>query len=825
MIFPKLPDDLLRHVPWKETIPSWPINEHYLASLADLEAELDQLGYYLRYGIEANIRLFNKKDAKKFLRGPFAWVYEWRQSCREVFETAYHAQPLQPNFDVYEEIYQVLHNIAVEKSQSPDPSDEDTEWLRDWATTQTFYRAASRYARDNDKRDLARKDFFLAVLHLLPQSLGGLRGLVENRFASAHYGYGWWDGKDIPELRTRHAKGFKSAITSYHEILWRVAQATEKFGFVTSPTTAFGQAHFSIWRKADDTNLFATKDATALQFQLSIATALHNCLLLTPLRDDLATSDDKIIYADTPIVGSSRVSAVRLCEGGHWELRLPRSRGSTHLPRDLYLILTATLAALRPEPNTLTIEELGTKQPETPHDAQPAASIIGADYPMQRAIEEAFSKGASIGIARKIKVGSDTIRVACPFISSLQAAIVQDDGYLDLPIGAAAINTLMMLNRIGRACVDLYSVMHDGKPRNLGTAYGWKKLFDKIRINEDGTLDTSALPPEIAEHFSGLRITETYHDLHGGKVDAVYLTLSHPIAYTMAAMLATGHRSTLLPNNQTAHQRAIYEFYRARDTGFDPEDGLTLFSNQLQSYKGKKDALYVLTMLKDEIYKKLITRHTGPLLNYNKRIAANAYRHGEAIILDSIITGIAALRPAAAQLHRIDPKVDKFLAREIVKFLSCERIFLSPENIGELQYLDLGVLAQQYKTTLDNLIQSGRYDTISEDSIENAKLIIAASMKEYVEEPASSFVRLAAAAQTSVSESINVLHDFCANAATMFSTELTIRFDPRESEFLDGLIASAARATRNTAEALLNDPTPVLNLRAQHLKRAGLKIT
>ena len=490
-----LPNDLLRNAPWSQTIISWPINEAMLSVIQESEKQIEAAGFYLKYGIEINLGLLTITEAALIRdRQDSPIMASWRLSCREQFARDLARAGQMPPFPALATaLYNKLQETAVRYVRRGDP--ESMAWQSNWQTAQSFYQTAITTNKP-DQAALARKDFMISALHLLPQQLGGLEGLIEQRFASAHYGHGWWDGRNTLELRTLPVQGHRPTIESYHHVLWRLQSAVEQMGLVPLVDRAKAQVHFSLWSKRDDTNIMARDDEEALALRRQLANGMCNDFVDMPYGLFSKLFDKNPIDAAS-FVGSDRTNVIRTCDD-NWELRLPSNdAGVTHLARDLLYINSMIANQFRSEP------QVHDKEDDPGEQAIFICKVLGIPKPKDRT-----------KVVKRPIVKADPPRVACPIISSIECAVLGDKNELLASQDALQWNLYMLRKIVGSHGLDLFSAQYDETIYNLGTAYGWHQLLKEIRVRDDLTLDLSRLHPELARHFEGLTIAALRSDIH-----------------------------------------------------------------------------------------------------------------------------------------------------------------------------------------------------------------------------------------------------------------------------------------------------------------------
>jgi hypothetical protein len=553
-----LPNDLLNNPPWVDTISSWRINESLLTADHELIVEINKAGYDLQFGLEINLGLLNSKESSIHRRYEY-----WRRACQEQFaRDQKHAETTSIFSDTAAKMQDTLAVYAERHKHKP--TEDSAEWLRQYDMTQGFYNQVSSVGVSEKVTALAQKNYMIAILHLLPPHLGGLRSLIEQRFASEHYGYGWWDGENIPEFRTLPLSGIEPTINNYHHILWRLKQAVEAFGFVPVVDEAYAQVHFSLWRLSDGVNIMADDSAECLDIRQRMGDAFYKLMHTLPLGKFSRDMDASQNVTGSPFLGSSRVSTLRT-HHQTWELRQQCSAGVTHLARDLFLITTAVEQSLAtPSEDSELIAKFNESQK---HTKQTIANLANyGDYPVRNAQR-----------TQRLYITSHLPRTACPFISCLEGATLDENRNLVVADAIIEWNFSLLTKAIGRYGLDLFSIYKDERTLNLQYIEPWVRLFNKIHVNEDNTLDTSKLPAALARHFEGLAVAAIRQDVVIPQERQCIKSdwrLPHD-AMIMRGLeqghLTVGDSAPRSEELQRAHQE-IFGFMADRDRIFDPEE-------------------------------------------------------------------------------------------------------------------------------------------------------------------------------------------------------------------------------------------------------------
>jgi hypothetical protein len=576
-----LPNDLLHHAPWSETIPTWPINNELLTLIEYCEQKLDGLGYHLKFGIEANLGILSPSEAHKMLtrsRDPSLW---WTAPTRNQFLSAAATlmdAPWSPA--PLEELYKKCEVLAEGRKQRANISTHPAlqNWFENWEKAKTLYQQAIK-PWDTPRQTLARKDFMIAALHLLPPALGGLEGLIEQRFESAHYGIGWWDGKDIVECRTLPQRGHESAISNYHHVLWKFKHALEYCGLIPSTSAALAQVHFSLWRNADNSNVFLAEDDQSVALKKTILSCLRDILLLQPLAVGI---DSQFVNPGQSIVGSDRTNTLRICENGHWELRIPETYGVTHLARSLAHITQAALIAIQPQRANASTE-LFNKLNEGLEDI-PEACQANTYVDL---VDSTIAEGNPIRRIVKMSIVSETPRISCPFESALKSATIDSKGRIQVSEALLTHNIPMMLDKIKHSSAALYSVVQDGEIYDLTSPVAWQALFLELKIKSDSTFDTSTLHPIVAACFAGLRVKEFFTSFGGGELTAPQI-ISRDFANVRTSLLiANGQFSVHGFEEIGSTLQTIHHFAANARLTCRPENAVGFLAQEYESCTAK----------------------------------------------------------------------------------------------------------------------------------------------------------------------------------------------------------------------------------------------
>ena len=552
----RLPNDLVRNPPWPETISTWPVNQEFLTLTNAAEEQLRAGGYELKFGTEINLAFMSVAEARKLVNQKRGYVLaKWRSSSRQqLLDGISEAEQADGFQTAARNVLNDLERLAEQYQTRPQA--ESREWLANWALTREFYQDAIALSGTDQQKGLAKKNFLIAALHLLPPHLGGLHGLIEQRFLSAHYGKGWWDGINSIELRTLVTKGHESVVANYHEVLWRMRQAAVKFGFVPLAGDAYAQLHFSVWRTRDNKNMMAQDDEESLAFRTKLGGVFFEYFDLLPL-DRVSRELDRSVVMPLPFVGSSRQSTIRTCED-NWELRRGHVAGVTHLARDLYLITGAAS-------ETALIEMQDADPAYTPPDTASLDvlfDLLGG------------SRSRPVTRIKRVIIEPSPDRVACPFVSTLEGSVLGAEGEFQVPVSLLAWNRPLLLQAVGPGNADLFSVFHDDKVCNLETYIAWQALFRKIRVDDKGVINTSSLPVRLAAHFEGIKIASIRNDVHIAETRDVVTEDNRDFANEVKADLLAKGILGFHSREHKEEQMRLFSFIRSQFEVPDPEEAV-----------------------------------------------------------------------------------------------------------------------------------------------------------------------------------------------------------------------------------------------------------
>ncbi len=822
MLDAQLPNDLLHNPPWPETVASASIDDALLFLNADAEQEVKAAGYYLKYGIEVNLAIFTPEEARKIAQTD-RWnlAGEMRQPCLDQFLRDAAAVPERSFMAAAQETNDLLEAMLDEGLFCM--PEERAQWMSGRDMTRAFYEQATGQTPCADI-PLAQKNFMIAALHLLAPSRGGVRGLIEQRFSSQHYGRGWWDGRHMVELRTIPVRWHEEAICNYHEVLWRLKRAVESFGFVPVVHTAHAQPHFSLWRASDDTNIMDCDDESSLLLRGGIARNLFMLLREQPLDRPLHAFKMQQRNFSGPFAGASRASCVRTCNDGSWELRLTQESGVTHMARALFFISHAAGISLM-EKDRLSFAVLN-------HDC---GYTDGAEGNYVRLTKYYMTHGGldvpDVRKIRRLTLAPAPGRSACPFMSCLEGAVIGDDGALDVPEAVLEWNLPQLGKAVGRYGKDLYSAQISGQIRNLETVEGWRALFRKIRVSDGNSLDCSQIPHSLQRHFHGLEIRRVRPDIFMG-----------PENPRNEVILKYAHRTSLafhVGNFARAHPEivgtpgyALHQFAYNRELVCDPDEAsrvLALICNSGLERLRRDRKLVMHECARDSVYyfmQRPIEEYLAHAMRYRATYMQEAFCYEDHALLSLTRSWREALCGAApgmaarsneqtrAYLGRFMRHLDN--PRNLYGFESMKMIVMGlTTKIGYLLSFDipnlLRMICEDEGKTIEDVLDGACGDKAFarfRDSLEWRSVCAGGTMAS-----------LAAAMQDSESDTIDVLREFNASAAGKLVELLDEPVRDRRSQPTLDLVAAmvtglAAGMRERTAE-LLADQTPLTELRGK----------
>jgi hypothetical protein len=334
---------------------------------------------------------------------------------------------------------------------------------------------------DADKADLARRNAYLAFLHLMPAAEGGIRDLIQPRFGSNAYGSGWWDWPGSAEVRTNPDDPL-ATIRASHRILAHLFRAAEAFRIIPCMDHIGNHIHFSLRHDATGRNIMPLKTKEDADLGERMLTGLYTLFMEAPhLIQDF---DPKNLgYNIDMDAGGFRRHALRQT-GETWEFRRDYESGFPHTARDMALIMGGCAYG------AFEIGDLKNHQRERKID------IKRVDYPIVR---NRFGGQASAmqRLIESSEIGPDGHLKASPF---------------------AIERYIRPLNKLlGKKKLDVFTHRPKGyrKPRGLELQETWTALVETLRLDEENVLQAGHLHSEIGDLLDPLDVTGRRTVLNG----------------------------------------------------------------------------------------------------------------------------------------------------------------------------------------------------------------------------------------------------------------------------------------------------------------------
>jgi len=789
----RLPNDLLNNPPWPETIATMPIHGALIEALDEINHELRAFGYSLVYGIEANLQTLTGKEAVQWDDSALGW----RRAAREQFlRDRDRIGRLQPTTAPFTEIYQRLQSLAATRSDQHhrNPHPDTAQWLKNWELAQSYYQKAHSSFETSDVI-MARKNLMLAAVHLLPQTLGGLDGIIEQKYFSGEKFGGWWD-EGIIEVRTMPVRGHEDAISNFHEVLWKLKNAIEFVQQIPIAHIGFAQVHFSLWRNKDNVNLFTLQDPESLNMQVRLAEHLRERLLTNAVQYPSLMRNPRLFDAGEPGVSTSRTSAIRICENS-WELRIDHESGVTHVPRDIYIIASSIRDFFR-------LHTPGYK-PAIPRTTNIEPGI-------RELVNPAKFGGNPVRLVKKLVIESAVPRVNCPFKSCLENGFVNDKGGIEVPFSTLAWNEEVLAD----------VTLHIARSRELAVDTGlldledtmlWRELFRSLKVSDNGEIDTSnVIHPALAQPFIGLRVAEIKLGPHGGEIGA-YTTKDAALYNRVTNHWMAEGKMDAAGQPLSPAERTVYTFLRDRAGVFDPENAVK-YLKQLY-YKNSVEVCTDEEQIRDEAgvaVRHLLNDTMGAWIEQKLAYPDKFATQEDVFPEHAALAHIQSLRTALVYaMPEIEDGVGSgnfsLFYRTMVELVADPKNLYTPFNMSFLLRRSLFDFEEEHDALIDT-----------------TKELDTATARKYCfdnpREVGAMVVRLAAADQYDDAQTTKILNSFIASAEMISRPSQTrVLKAVGETTIFEKNREGLASGIVEESTSLLADRSPLLRLRAQAKER------
>lgn len=328
-------DDPVKNYPVPHTPPGWALNDIFLDALqASHQAWLEK-GYRWLFSLECSFTLdshsqflfpsMDDAQLKRSLRHPRIAVQY------DAYQTMAKRAPTRLFEKTIDKIISQADRIAACNGLSVD------EVLNDLNSFRHDLKNGSK-----SKKERARRNIYLAWLHVTPSNEVGLQDLIEPRFGDYLHGTGWWDADIHAEVRISKESDPLQYIKTYHLIVKNIINSAPRFGLAPGFTHT-PHIHFSIWKNGRP--LLRPTEATK-KFRQDVAMGLSDIADKAPyLFNDPYVPD----YSGNGFFefGTHRIENGFRQLDGRWEWR--RRSGEDEigfLSRDLAALMTGASLAI-----------------------------------------------------------------------------------------------------------------------------------------------------------------------------------------------------------------------------------------------------------------------------------------------------------------------------------------------------------------------------------------------------------------------------------------------------------------------------------------------
>ena len=467
---------------------TWPLNDAYADRAKHHIKAWKDKGYTWKFGQELEMVPRTRKQFKEFN----ASHYELDTDDMAVLSPYY-----KPSLDLQKQMDKKASNselkLAIEalghvhklidhvkKSPDMDRFAEEAEISKDNILRELREIGENLLSEDEEERDLARINAYLAYLNLLPSDKGGVRDLVHPRFGSRIKGKGWWDAPNVAEFRTYVMENPDELIEKTHATITKIFAAAKKFDVIPDMNIPGAHFNFSLWRDSDGTNVMEKRTDADFELCQSMMTGLYATWLEAPhLVHDIDPSN---ISHTAPISSLDRRGcAIRQCEN-RWEWRRSYESNFVHLARDIAVITGgAGYGAFKLESDDAYRDKKDIK-------------FLTYTRP-QFTSRNIFQKDSGLRMA-------------------LDACTLDENNHLKLNFeDITGIVEYILHHEIGLENAKTYkqTLPNSNMQRDLSQhSTVWEMLFASIQVREDGSLNTDHLPEGLQEDFRPYRMTRAF---------------------------------------------------------------------------------------------------------------------------------------------------------------------------------------------------------------------------------------------------------------------------------------------------------------------------
>ncbi len=327
--------------------------------------------------------------------------------------------------------------------------------------------------KEKQHRRQAVANIMLARIHTFPQAQGGLSDLIEPRFGSYGYGYGWWDGDCVFEARIPPTGDAKTFIERYHVLLGEIARMAHEYGLVAN--FASGQLNFNVRRLCDGRNMMDARVMEDLDFHKRLLAGMQRMLDEAPhFKSDMRSTDNEREFFEFS-ARPSKSAGVHL-RPERWEVRRSPNNGYLHMAKELAFWMTGA---------SHTVFHVGDID----------AYIETYGYPIRTGLfPDSFHEihGQKSQLANLVAMSA-----------------VKDDGRLDPELGFIYDHHKGFLHEIGEHNHSLFTLSPEGDDNEilvnctLASPSAWVALVEQhLSIDENNRIVVRGVHPEIADAFA-----------------------------------------------------------------------------------------------------------------------------------------------------------------------------------------------------------------------------------------------------------------------------------------------------------------------------------
>ncbi|HEY8964133.1 MAG TPA: hypothetical protein VIN59_06710, partial [Alphaproteobacteria bacterium] len=332
--------------PYPVAPDTWVLNETYLGMMNDLAIRWAEKGYMWKFGVEVNFKplaIFEKepRDFEKYRR--------LREHFQRMEPRTQNDLAAMLRLNTPEQIKAQRHTIAPRLIKAIKDKEIPLEYFRSISYSPTnLIHDIEGYDKDlrsrsEKKRIAGTRSLFMAYMHLMPLSQGGLRDAIDPRFGNYIGAYGWYDGDETDaEVRLSPQLSHGEFIRNYHQLLVNLQETGLHIGVAAQPE--YNHLHFSLLEVKTQINVMESELPEHVEMRRQLMQGLTYFIARQPgLLNDHRIDDQNHIHSLD--IGTSRARDLRQ-RPNTWEYRGERGSEILHLARDMSLLMAGGYAGV-----------------------------------------------------------------------------------------------------------------------------------------------------------------------------------------------------------------------------------------------------------------------------------------------------------------------------------------------------------------------------------------------------------------------------------------------------------------------------------------------